>query len=452
VNATATAPLSARSGTGPGPVSSSDGSSDPAPVVDDTRTLGPRQLQLVTVALVALTGLCAVVGMVALTTRHGATTVARQSAEPLMVDAQSIDTSLSDADSAAAGSFLVGQIEPDALRRRYDDDLARASAALSATTGQVGSDPRDAAALRTIAESLPVYAGLVQTATFNQRLAYYPLAAGYMGEASNLMRMRILPAARQVYSAEHRNLSTDQGDADGAGWAVVTVLLVVGLLVALLLVQRRLSRQFRRTFNVPLVVATGVVAVVGIWFVVAVAVQGAAVQRARTQGSTVVSTFTQARILALQMRADDELTLLSRDAVSTYQGDYATAESTVAGLLTSARAGAPAADRARLDAARQALDGYRQAHTRIRTTDQHSDLIGAIRLASDGAPGDLPAASAALDAALAAGITTSQQTFGADMAAADRALLPLMVLLVPLLVVVAVLVVVGMRRRIDEYR
>jgi len=124
----------------------------------------------------------------------------------------------------------------------------------------------------------------------------------------------------------------------------------------------------------------------------------------------------------------------------------------VAGLLTSARAGAPAADRARLDAAGQALDGYRQAHARIRTTDQHSNLIGAIQQASGSAPGDLPAAAATLDASLTAGITTSQQAFGADMAAADRALVPLMVLLVPLLVVVAVLVVVGMRRRIDEYR
>jgi len=420
-----------------------------APVV---RTLTPRQLQLVTVGLVVLTGLTAVVGLLALTGRHAATTVAERSAEPLMVDAQTIDTSLSDADSAIAGSFLVGQIEPADLRQRYDDDIARASAALSATSEQVGADPQVTAALRTISMSLPVYTGVVQTATFNQRLAYYPLAAAYTDEASSLMRMTILPAAQLVYATEHRHLADDQGSAGSLVLTVVTVGLLVVLLVALVLVQRRLSRQFRRTFNVPLVVATGLVALVGVWFVAAVAVQDTGVQQADARGSTLVSTFTQARILALQMRADDELTLLSRDAVSTYQADYTTAVAAVDHLLASARAGASPADRSRIVAAQQAVAGYRRAHARIRAADRSSNLIGAIDLASAPGSAGLPAASNALDGALATGITASQTAFTRDMGSAADALVPVMVLIVPVLVVAALLIVIGMRRRIDEYR
>ncbi len=416
------------------------------------RTLSPRQLRLIAGLLVAFTSVTAVVGMLALTSRHSATTVAAVSAEPLMVDAQAIDTSLSDADSTAAGSFLVGRLEPTTLRQRYDQDLAQASAALSVTTQQIGTTSSATDALRTITEALPTYAGIVQSASFNQRQAYYPLAAAYMAEASHLMRMTILPAAQQVYAVEHRSLTGDQGDAVATWLTLIALLLLATDLVLLVLVQRRLSRQFRRTFNVPLIVATGLVAAVAIGLVASVSVQNARVHRAASEGSSTVSLFTQARILALQMRADDELTLLSRDAVSTYQSDYRAAADHLAGLLTDVRTGSAPEVRADAAAGERALRAYANAHDEIRRADDAGDLIGAIELAATGSPTGLPAASNALDQALAAGIATSQRSFATDMDEAADALVPLIVLMVPLLGIACLLILLGLQRRIDEYR
>jgi hypothetical protein len=410
------------------------------------------RLRLFAAGCAGLTVLVGLLGLLATSSRYTSTSVAWEATEPLMVDAQSIDTLLSDADTTAAGSFLKGQIEPAASRTRYLDDITDASGVLASTTQQVGDDASVSAPLRTMTVDLPTYTALVQTATFNQRQGNYPLAAAYMAEANNLMRSQILPAAARVYGTEHGHLTAEQHRASGPWLVAVTMLLIVVTLVALVLLQRWMSRHFHRTLNVAVALATLVMTVIGVWFAVAVVAQGVAVDRAAAIGSGPVTTYTQARIDALDMRADDELTLLSRDSVSSYQADEA---STVAGLrrlLASASVGASPDERTRLAEAQRALADYQVAHDQIRRTDTGGDLIGAVAEASAPGPTHLPAASSQLDRALAGDIAYSQQSFDRSMtgAAADVGILRWGVLLLSLLA--AALAVFGVRERLAEYR
>ena len=103
---------------------------------------------------------------------------------------------------------------------------------------------------------------------------------------------------------------------------VVTVLLFVALLVGLVLLQVRMSRRFRRTLNVPLVGATVLVVAATVWLVVALVAQGSDIAQAKREGPDPIGVLTQASILSQRLRADDELTLVTRDAVPTYQADY----------------------------------------------------------------------------------------------------------------------------------
>ena len=73
-----------------------------------------------------------------------------------------------------------------------------------------------------------------------------------------------------------------------------------------------------------------------------------------------------------------------------------------------------------------------------------TDLRGLLRT--------LPARSSALDASLATGVTTAQQSFGESMAAADGDLAELGWGTVVALLVAAGLVALGFRPRIAEYR
>lgn len=94
-------------------------------------------------------------------------------------------------------------------------------------------------------------------------------------------------------------------------------------------------------------------------------------------------------------RADDELTLVTRDSVPSYQSDLTAVVPKVDTLL--AGCGSTPAEEAALAGARQAWAACGQAHARVRAADGTGDLSGAIAVASGPAATDVPATSAAAD-------------------------------------------------------
>jgi hypothetical protein len=402
--------------------------------------------------LALLTGL---VGALATTQRQSATTAAWQAAEPLMVTAQAIDTSLSDADTTAAASFLQGRVEPAALQNRYETDLTSASADVAEAARDAGSDPALAVSLETLSTDLPLYAGIVQEADFNERQAFYPLAAAYLAEANNLMRSSILPAAAQVYGTEVDRLATEHTTAVSPWLVAFAAAFLVALLVALVLAQRRLTRHFRRRWNVALAAATAIVLVVGVWAAVALATQDSGVKNAQANGSRPVSTFTDARILALRAQADDELTLLTRDSDPSYQADYRTTTAALARLLGPAGTAAAAKDSFEADQltkADAALGLYTSLHRQIRAADAAGDLAGAVALASGNGSQQLPAVSSRLNSMLSAGIDGSQTTFVRASSGATSDLNGLTWGVAIAAIAVALLALIGFQPRIAEYR
>ena len=181
----------------------------------------PVVLRMIAVSIVLLALLAGVAGALATVVRQSATSASWQTAEPLMVTAQTIDTSLSDADTTAAASFLQGRVEPATLQQRYDADLTTASADVARAAQEAGSDPAVGAAVTTLSTDLPAYSGVVQEANFNERAGNYPLAAAYLAEANNLMRTSILPAAAQVYGTEVNRLADDQSNAASTSLTVL---------------------------------------------------------------------------------------------------------------------------------------------------------------------------------------------------------------------------------------
>ena len=333
------------------------------------RRATPVRLRIATVAIAVLALLTGLVAALATTQRQSATSTAWQHAEPLMVTSQAIDTSLSDADTTAAASFLQGRVEPVALQSRYQRDLTAASADVAEAAREAGPDPAVTASLETLSTDLPVYAGIVQEADFNERQAFYPLAAAYLAEANNLMRSSILPAAAQVYGTEVTRLGSDQATAVSPWLVALAAVALVALSVSLVVAQRRLSRRFRRTWNVALAVATAIVVVVGVWSTVALVTQDSGVKNAQANGSRPVSAFTEARILALRAQADDELTLLTRDSDPSYQVDYTSTAAALGTLLGSAGTTASSSSSFEVDQlaeAKDAFGSYTDLHRQIR--------------------------------------------------------------------------------------
>ena len=118
-------------------------------------------------------------------------------------------------------------------RARYRDDIAAAGENLALIAGQPNLSESAGPAIATIAQQLPVYTGLVESARTNSRLDF-PVGAAYLRRASDLMRTSILPAATSVYddAARHLYRGYRSGTSRMAG---VGVLVAAGVLVVLLL-------------------------------------------------------------------------------------------------------------------------------------------------------------------------------------------------------------------------
>jgi hypothetical protein len=397
--------------------------------------------------LVILAVAAGLLGTFAVSHRHSSVRSARSTNEPVLISAQAVYTSLSDADTTAAGAFLVGRVAPARLQARYQADLARASAGLTAAALQGGSTSSIGSALQTVSIDVPVYTGVIATAQADNDRGY-PVGASYQSEASNLMRTAILPAASNLYEAERGRLGSTLGDATDDTLVVIALVVLAATLVALVSFQIGLSRRFRRTLNLPLVGATLAVVVLGVWLAVALPSQTHNMHRANQQGSALLDTETQARILVLQARADDELTLVTRDTVPSYQTDYETAAQQLDAVFHPAPG---ATTRVGMAQAAIAWRSYRELHDQIRHDDTDGDLTAALRLTSGTGSAEVPAVAARLDADLGGAITASQARFNQATHAAEADLTGLALAAAILCALAAVLVLAGVRPRIDEF-
>ncbi len=371
---------------------------------------------------------------------------------PLSLQAQDIYRSLSDADATAASAFLANGVEPAELRKRYLDDIARASSAL--TVALRNAEGRSAAALGVLVRQIPVYTGLVESArTYNRQ--GIPLGGAYLREASALMRQTILPAAQELFQAEATRLSDAQRAV--ARWPWTVTLLGLLLLGALVLTQRHLVRLTNRRLNRGMVLAT-VAALVAFGWLAAAASGAAGHVSTGRDGSEQVGLLAEARITALQARADEGLTLIARGDGKAFEQDFTVMMERLAGkdgkggLLQRAHDATPDAEaRAAVQRAQRHAADWLSIHQQVRTLDDGSQHTEAVQLAT---VGDASAASAAgrLDAALAEGIAGSGRRFDREATSAGDALGGADLAVALLALAVAAAAAFGLNQRIAEYR
>ena len=443
------------------------------PVLRARTRVTPTRLRVIGLSSAALVALAAITCAIAASQQHAATAAAWRSAEPLLVNAQTIDSTLSDADTTVAAAFLQGRVEPATLRDRYQKDMALASAGVVEVAREATSDPKATKPTETLGVGLPFYSALIQTAISAEAQGNYPLAASYLGEANDFLRAKLVRAARSLYEAERLRLVQDHDHSLNLPLDILALLLICTGLATLALAQRWLSRHFHRTLNVPILAASVLVLVVGVWFVVSMTVQSANVHSATAVGSSPLSSFTQAHVLALQVRADDELSLLTFDSVpqpgqrqvstsdcrhrgnpclDAYQADYGNASRALRRLLAASVGTVGAPDLVALRTARDDFAQYSATHSQIRSLDAHGDLSKAVALASGSAPTDLPSVSASLDKQLEAGIARSEQTFVGGIAAATGDMADVGWVAIGLSLLAIALILIGVQIRISEYR
>ncbi|WFB11785.1 hypothetical protein LRS74_22745 [Streptomyces sp. LX-29] len=431
----------------------------------------PGRLRVIGAVLAAL-----VLGFGAVTAwqvsdRAAAADAVVERSQPLSADAADIYRSLADADTTAASGFLAGGDESSKVRRRYVEDIATASKRLAEAAGTGGSP----AAQRQIArlnERLPVYTGIVEAARANNRQGL-PLGGAYLRYANELMTTELLPAARALYETESARLDRDYADAEAWPWAALGagVLALGGLGWA----QRRLYQRTNRVLNHGLLAATASTTVVLLWLAVGHGVASARLDDSDEHGARSLRVLNEARITALQARGDENLTLVARGAVvvtkegpdqgkDAYEVGYRDQMRALVGSESSvglaergsllSRASELADDRAGREPVARALDAVRQwqeRHRSARATDDNGEYDSAVAQVI-GAGASTRESFDRIDAALAEALAHEDGEFRDAADDGRGALSGLVVGAAVLAVLGAAGAVLGIGRRLSEYR
>lgn len=376
--------------------------------------------------------------------------------QPLSADAANIYRSLAGADTAAASGFLAGAQEPAKVQQLYKDDIETASLLLVKAAANTEGSSESRSQIATLNEQLPLYTGLIERARANNRQGL-PLGGAYLRYANQKMTKEILPAAEKLYASETAQLDRDQGDA--RAWPFLSLAAGVVALGVLAWAQRRNYHRTNRVFNHGLLAATATATVVLLWLAVGHTVARTQLNDANAHGQASLTVLNDARISSLKARANENLTLVARGAVLTkdgksdrYETDHQADMKELGAALEKARKLADdSAGSEPVGVARTAATEWQKLHKSANDTDKAGDYEGALAKVI----GDKDSTGESFDRvddALEKAIGHEQREF-TDAADSGRdALTGLSIGAVVLALLGAVGAILGINRRLSEYR
>lgn len=419
----------------------------------------PGRLRIIGAVLAALVVLFGAVAVWEVSGRVTAADHVVGRSQPLSADAASIYRSLADADTASSSGFLAGAQEPREVRQRYEKDIANASRLLVSAAANTGAGGESRKEIALLGEQLPRYTGLIEQARATNRQGL-PLGGAYLRYANEQMSTVLLPAAQRLYEAETGRLYTDYDAA--RSWPLASTGAGLLALAALVWAQRRNYLRTHRVFNHGLLAATAAAAVVLLWLAVGHSVARAGLGEARADGQESLKVLNDARIASLQARANENLTLIARGAVlaedkksDKYDVDYAKNMKQLDEGL--ARALRLADDESGRDPVAKAVAGvaqWKQRHAAARETDNKGDYELALpQVIGDEQHKDSSGASFdTVDASLERAVAHEQNQFTRAARDGLGALGGLTTGSAALAVVGAAAALLGIGRRLSEYR
>lgn len=441
----------------------------------------PGRLRLAGALIAAGAIVFGVAGAHAASTREAAVRDVQRT-EPLLVAAVDLSASLSDAHALAASSFLVGGPEPATSTALYRRSLRDAAGGVT----RLAAEPGTAAVAQRITEQLPAYSGLIENARAYRRQGY-PVGSAYLRRAS-VERDAILAQGRELYRIQATSLTRGYRAATDGSTLALTLLAGLALLGLLVATQVYLARTTHRIINPGLAAATVLLLGVTAWIVVADVAQQRQLRSAQRSGSDPIELLTATRILALRGQSNESVGLAARVGGGGEPNltKIDTAFAAVTRPIGVARAGAALGSRGLLDAAaavvehsppaKAAVDEiyrayrtYIEAHRRVVAQERVGAFTKAIKLAAappavgaaatderecrvqDPAPSS-GAAATALNCLLVREVEASRARFDDATAAAGSALGGLAFGIPALTALAALLALLGVRLRLEEYR
>ncbi|HEX2313342.1 MAG TPA: hypothetical protein VHJ17_06395, partial [Thermomonospora sp.] len=295
----------------------------------------PARVRALTLAAVLAVGVLFGVADWAIGNARDGVDVIGHDAGPQVVATSDLFFALNDMDAQVAGVLLIGREHGlgrgrDASLRLYEQRRTEANQALLQAAQLAGDDVTEQRTVRAVLDGLGRYERLTsQAMQLDQQRAHAPgppspeVLALYR-QATDLMKLELLPQAynltlesgsivRRTYETKHSSLR------DGRLWVLAAGVLLVG---ALLAVQIYLTRRFRRLVNPALALATvGAVALLAATAGL-LGLQAAELETAKEDGFDSVLALSRARAISNSAYADEARFLLDPARADTYEQVY----------------------------------------------------------------------------------------------------------------------------------
>ncbi|MFF2845706.1 hypothetical protein ACFVT5_05175 [Streptomyces sp. NPDC058001] len=429
-------------------------------------TTEPGRLRVIGAVLAVLMVAFGAVTAWQMTDRSAAADDVLHRSQPLASDAAAVYRSLADANTAASSGFLAGGQEPKDVIDRYTDDIETASEKLATAASNTGTGTPSAAAIAELNRLLPEYTGLIERARSNNRQGL-PLGGAYLRYANDKMQTQMLPAAEKLYKEENARLRADYDSATPYPWAAIALGVVA--LGGLGWAQRRNYRRTNRVLNQGLLGATAATTVVLLWLVVGHSVARVGLNDSYDHGVRSLNVLNDARIASLKARGNENLTLVSRGAETVAVGDKTLDKYDVAfqeqmkllggpkgteGLLAQAlRLADDATGEKPVKQAASAMKVWQERHVTARDRDDAGDYQGALdKVIGDAKDKPTGECFDSVDTALETALVHEQNQFKSAANGGRGAMTGLAIGAAVLGVLAAAGAVLGIGRRLSEYR
>ncbi|MEU6228121.1 hypothetical protein [Streptomyces sp. NPDC047042] len=424
-------------------------------------TTEPGRLRIIGALLAVLVVAFGAVTAWQMTDRSSAADDVLHNSQPLSSAAADIYSSLADANTAASSGFLAGGDETATSRDRYQQDIRNAADKLSAaaTNSEPGSE--SATTIASLNKLLSEYTGYIERARANNRLGF-PVGGSYLRLANDTMQDQMLPQAEKLYAKENQRLSSDYADATSYPWAAIG--LGVAVLGALVWAQRRNYRRTNRVLNHGLVAATATATVVLLWLVAGQSFARSGLNDSYDHGIRSLNVLHDARIASLKARGNENLTLVARGAettkladgevVDTYDNTFRTQMADLGKRLTQAeRLADDPTGRTPVATAVGGMEEWEERHKEAQAEYESGDFQQALaRVIGDKSDKPTGECFDAVDRALKTAIGHEQTEFTRAAEDGRGAMTGLPVGAAVLAVLGAAGAVLGIGRRLSEYR
>jgi hypothetical protein len=243
--------------------------------------------------------------------RHAVQTIGYDT-KPSIVAAQKIRATLSDLDATVANDLLTGGNSAAGTSADARADQASLSGLMADAANNVTFKETEWPPIRTIDQSLPLYYEMVG----DIRAARTPWLSVHRAlGASTFLRSALAPQADALDLANRQPLDAafERFQKSSLPTALIVVAAGGGLVAVLVGCQVWLARRTRRTFNVPLLLATAVCSLSMLWFTWATFQERAHVYAAKQDAFNSIDALFKAKGLAYAVNADESLWLLDRD-------------------------------------------------------------------------------------------------------------------------------------------